>query len=69
MMKGLAVGRMIKMMAQGIKMLVGMPDYDNYVQHMQERHPHQPIMSYKIFFQERQQARYAGGKGGGMRCC
>ena len=69
-MQGSAILRMIKMVGHGMKMLVGMPDYDNYVQHMQVRHPELPIMSYETFFRERQQARYGGvGKGGAMRCC
>ena len=50
-------------------MLVGMPDYDTYVQHMQTQHPDQPLMSYEAFFRERQEARYGGGKGRPVRCC
>ncbi len=51
------------------RMLVGIPDYDNYVRHRQTRHPGEPIMSYKAFFRERQQARYGGDGKNGMRCC
>jgi uncharacterized short protein YbdD (DUF466 family) len=47
--------------------MVGMPDYDTYVEHMQTRHPDKPVMDYKAFFRERQEARY-GGKGG-PKCC
>ena len=47
--------------------MVGMPDYDNYVEHMQKTHPDQPGMSYEVFFRERQDARY-GGKAG-PKCC
>jgi uncharacterized short protein YbdD (DUF466 family) len=47
--------------------MVGMPDYDNYVEHMQSKHPDQPVMAYEAFFRERQEARY-GGKGG-PKCC
>ena len=50
-------------------MLVGVPDYDNYVEHMRNRHPDLPAMSYEEFFRERQQARYGGDGKGGMRCC
>ncbi len=58
-----------KFVVQAARMLVGIPDYDTYVAHMKSAHPGQPIMSYKVFFRERQQARYGGGGKGGMRCC
>ena len=47
--------------------MVGVPDYDNYVQHIRLTHPEQTPMTYEEFFRERQDARY-GGKGG-ARCC
>jgi uncharacterized short protein YbdD (DUF466 family) len=50
-------------------MLIGIPDYDNYVEHMQTNHPDKPYMTYEEFFRERQQARYGGGGEGGIRCC
>lgn len=50
-----------------LHMLVGMPAYEIYVRHMQERHPGRPVMTRKAFFRDRQQARY-GGKGN-IRCC
>lgn len=43
-------------------MLIGIPDYDNYVAHMQTNHPDKPYMTYEEFFRERQQARYGDGK-------
>ncbi len=43
--------------------MVGMPDYDNYVQHMRLTHPELPVMSYEAFFRERQEARYGGADG------
>lgn len=51
------------------QMLVGIPDYNNYVAHMQQKHPEQSVMSHKEFFRERQSARYGGNGKGGMRCC
>lgn len=48
-------------------MMIGVPDYDNYVAHMQLNHPDQTPMTYEEFFKERQDARY-GGKGG-FKCC
>lgn len=46
--------------------MVGMPDYDAYLDHMKRTHPDRVPMSYEAFFRERQEARYGGGKG---RCC
>lgn len=48
--------------------MVGMPDYDTYVQHMRLTHPEQKPMSYEEFYRERVEARY-GGKNGSSRCC
>jgi uncharacterized short protein YbdD (DUF466 family) len=45
------------------------PDYDTYVAHRRANHPNQPIMTYVEFFRERQQARYAVGKGRFRGCC
>lgn len=58
-----------KYLGQAARMLIGLPDYDNYTEHMRRQHPDQPVMSYEEFFRERQQARYGGDGKGGMRCC
>ncbi|GLY62063.1 hypothetical protein Pcaca05_29200 [Pectobacterium carotovorum subsp. carotovorum] len=63
------LGKAGKYLGQAARMLVGMPDYDTYVQHMQTNHPDKPAMTYEEFFRERQQARYGGDGKGGMRCC
>ncbi len=49
--------------------MVGVPDYDTYVQHRQVNHPGLPIMTYEEFFVERQEARYAVSKGRFRGCC
>ena len=54
-------------LAQGLRLMVGVPDYEAYRDHMTTQHPEAPVMSYEEFFRERQQARYAGGRAG--RCC
>jgi len=63
------LSRMGKYLGQAARMLVGMPDYDTYVEHMRNTHPEQSPMSYEDFFRERQDARYGGGKGRPIRCC
>jgi uncharacterized short protein YbdD (DUF466 family) len=51
------------------RLMVGVPDYDTYVQHRQTNHPGQGFMTYDEFFVERQEARYAVGKGRFRGCC
>jgi uncharacterized short protein YbdD (DUF466 family) len=51
---------------QAARLLIGVPDYDTYVEHMRLHHPGRPVMSYEEFFDERMRARY---RGGGGRCC
>jgi uncharacterized short protein YbdD (DUF466 family) len=50
-------------------LMVGVPDYETYVQHRQTAHPGEPVMSYEDFFRNRVQARYAVGKGKFRGCC
>jgi len=51
------------------RLMIGVPDYETYVAHRQAKHPEQPIMTYVEFFRERQEARYAIGKGRFRGCC
>lgn len=53
---------------QTSRLMVGIPDYDTYVEHRQRTHPGLPVMSYEEFFRERQDARY-GADGRIGRCC
>ena len=48
--------------------MVGLPNYETYVDHVAKTHPDQAPMSYAAFFRNRQDARY-GGRKGGFRCC
>jgi len=54
-------------LAQGLRLMVGLPDYSAYLDHMEATHPGQPVMPYEAFFRERLEARYGAGRGG--RCC
>ena len=63
------LGKTGKYLGQAARMLIGIPDYDTYVQHMKDNHPDKPIMNYKEFFRDRQDARYGGSGKGGFRCC
>jgi len=55
--------------AQTARLMVGVPDYETYVRHRQTQHPGAAVMSYEAFFRERQEARYAVGKGRFRGCC
>ena len=49
------------------RLMVGLPPYDTYRQHMAAHHPGDAVMSEVEFFRNRQEARYGGRTGG--RCC
>ena len=63
------LARMGKYLGQAARLMVGVPDYDTYVQHMRLTHPELPVMDYPTFFRERQEARYGGADGRPGRCC
>ena len=51
------------------RLMVGIPDYETYLEHRRAKHPGESVMTYEEFFRERQDARYAFGKGKISRCC
>ncbi len=51
---------------QTARLVIGVPDYDAYLQHCREHHPQRKPMDYASFFNDRQAARY---RGTGGRCC
>jgi uncharacterized short protein YbdD (DUF466 family) len=61
--------RLLKGAVQTARLMVGIPDYDTYVEHRRTLHPAEPVMTYQEFFRERQEARYAVGKGNFKGCC
>ena len=63
------LGKLGKYLGQAASLMVGLPDYDTYVEHMRATHPEQTPMTYEEFFRERQDARYGGGNGKVGRCC
>lgn len=60
--------KVVRQLLQSMRLMVGVPEYSTYVNHMSDAHPDQPIMSYEEFFRERQESRY-GSKKGLNRCC
>ncbi len=62
------ITRAARYLGQSMRLMVGVPEYSTYVNHMKIAHPGQPVMPYEEFFRERQEARY-GGNGKVTRCC
>jgi uncharacterized short protein YbdD (DUF466 family) len=54
---------------QTARLMIGIPDYETYVQHRKTFHPDQPIMTYEQFFIERQNVRYSVSKDRMKGCC
>lgn len=44
------LGKTGKYLGQAARMLIGIPDYDTYVQHMKDNHSDKPVMTYNEFF-------------------
>ena len=58
-----------KGLQQTARLMVGVPDYEAYIEHRRRLHPGEPVMTYEEFFRERQASRYGGGNGKISRCC
>jgi uncharacterized short protein YbdD (DUF466 family) len=54
---------------QFISLLVGVPSYEKYVEHMETLHPGEPIKGRKEFFCESQEERFNAKGGKISRCC
>lgn len=65
-MLSMTIKRSLRLAAQSLRLMVGIPEYSAYVAHMRNKHLGQPVMTYQEFFRERQTARYGGRVG---RCC
>ena len=63
------LNRLRKRAVQTARLMVGVPDYETYVEHRRKMHPGEPVMTYEEFFRERQAARYSVGKGRFKACC
>ncbi|GMR63899.1 TPA: YbdD/YjiX family protein [Bacillus anthracis] len=52
-----------------ISLLVGVPSYETYVEHMKKHHPEEDVVCQKQFFAEAQEARFNAKGGKISRCC
>lgn len=59
---------LLKRLQQSFRLMVGVHDYQAYVQHMQLKHPDQPPMTEKEFHRYCLEARFPS-KGGKMNKC
>lgn len=57
----------LTLIRDGLRLMVGVPSYDAYVEHMRRNHPDRAAMSYAEFVRDRQRARFGGN--GSPRCC
>jgi uncharacterized short protein YbdD (DUF466 family) len=51
------------------RLMVGVPDYQNYVEHRRRTHPGEPVMTYEEFYLNRLNARYTIDKDRLRGCC
>ncbi len=56
----------VKRIAKVVRTIIGAPDYDRYVAHVEKCHPGQAAMSREEFSESRLNARYNQP---GNRCC
>lgn len=55
--------------AQTGRLMVGVPDYDQYVAHREAEHPGEAVMTLAEFHRNRIDRRYGGGPDRVPRCC
>lgn len=58
-----------EMTARTGRLMVGVPDYDDYVAHRHAEHPGEPVMTLAEFHRNRIDRRYGGGPDRVPRCC
>ena len=57
---------MWRRLQQLLRLMIGLPDYERYVQHRRLHHQGEPVLERAAFIAERQRARYGAGS---SRCC
>ncbi len=61
-----AVRRALARAARVARAVIGVPDYERYLEHRRSRHPDEPLLSQEQFAREGERARYERP---GARCC
>lgn len=62
------VALLVKRLQQSFRLMVGVPDYATYLEHMRTHHPDLEAMDEKTFFRYCVDARYPSGGGNMKRC-
>jgi uncharacterized short protein YbdD (DUF466 family) len=63
------LAELLKYRKQFLDLLVGVPNYERYVEHMKLNHPEGKVKTRKEFFIEAQNAKYSSEGGRVSRCC
>lgn len=66
--RGAGLRRFWQRLREGGALMVGVPDYERYLAHMQAQHPDLVPLTREAFVRDRMQARY-GGSGTGKCPC
>lgn len=61
--------RATKTLAKTARLMVGVTDYETYLNHRRTTHPGEPELTYDEFFKARQLSRYGADGGKISRCC
>jgi uncharacterized short protein YbdD (DUF466 family) len=64
--RGSWVERRGQVVIAAMKRVVGMPNYEAYVEHLRTHHPECPVPSERQYFDDYLKGRYGGGF---SRCC
>ncbi len=62
------IGTLWQRLQQSFRLMVGVPDYQNYLEHMRKHHPDLEAMDAKTFYRYCVDARYPSAKGGLKKC-
>ena len=62
------VALLVKRLQQSFRLMVGVPDYATYLEHIRTHHPDLESMDEKTFFRYCVDARYPSGGGNMKRC-
>ena len=60
------IARRLRPLVKACRLIVGIPDYDSYLEHMRARHPGAPVLSLRDFHAQAIDRKYAKK---GARCC
>ena len=60
------IAKRLRPIVKACRLIVGIPDYESYLEHMRARHPGAPVLSARDFHAQAIDRKYAKK---GARCC